>query len=185
MTWTCWGRPSCSSRCPRSPNKCGGEGTPWLARREPSLSPQPAVSPGLCLAQTHQGEAQGWFIPGHHGCRVPPCASTVLGLRGTAVTKGGAGSVRQSMEFKRERRPGSHRPSPRRLNTRERRKAQEASSERDTEPKWTGGGESKSCPFSRGGDQSQRVGEVSGTVRKPSLSCPPDPLATSQCIIPQ
>lgn len=30
MTWTSWGRPSCSSHCPRSPNKCGGEGTPWL-----------------------------------------------------------------------------------------------------------------------------------------------------------
>lgn len=96
MTWTSWGRPCYSSHCPRSPSKCGGEGTPWLAWGEPSLSHN----------QTRQGEAQCQCVPVSSGCRVPPCAKHCTGC------KGGAGTDPQGMEFMRERGPVPHSGAP-------------------------------------------------------------------------
>lgn len=94
MTLTSWGRPSCSSRCPRSRSKCGGEGPPCP---DPPLPRAQQKGPWCWFAQR-----MAW--PEHH--HVP---SAARGSRDTAVTRGGAGPVHQGMDRIRHRSvPHSH-----------------------------------------------------------------------------
>lgn len=108
MTWTSWGRPSCSSHCPRSPNKCGGEGSAradmgWQLRPPP---PPPPPSPT---------GSSFWALPGPTGRGPGPACScerrlledrrgpsSVLGWREAAGSEAGAGPVPWSTEVMRE-----------------------------------------------------------------------------------
>lgn len=79
-------------------------------------------------------------------------------------------------------------PSPRHPSTWERRKARKASCEEDTELEWAGGWEMgwrarAACLQDEETKAKRQEGVRDG--QESSLSCAPDPLAPSQCTVPQ
>ena len=155
MTSTSWGRPFCSSHCPRSPSKCGGEGPPC---------PDPPL-PRASKKRPSAGLVSEW-----HGQSTTAC-QVLLGARGTQVTRAGAGPIRQGMEHMREESmPHSH-TLPQACQPL--RKTQRAARKEGSEPKWVGEHE---LPAPRRGDQGQRDRVSELAVRDhedPSRSCAP------------
>lgn len=85
-TWTSWGRPSCSSPCPRSPNKCGGEGTAWLGWGGSVPRPQQHLLPG---SPRPRGQRPGAHVlPRAAVANGPPRAKHCTGLEGGSGARG-------------------------------------------------------------------------------------------------
>ena len=85
-TWTSWGRPSCSSPCPRSPNKCGGEGTAWLGWGGSVPRPQQHPLPGSPRPRSQRPGAR--VLPWAAVANGPPRAKHCTGLEGGSGARG-------------------------------------------------------------------------------------------------